>query len=1070
MMPAATTSPPKRARHYAGILVGSVVLVNLFVSGLVAFSLYLSYQQSREDVQTTGSNLARVLEENVLGRLEKIDTVLFASTLEVQRQLNEGGIDKVTLDAYLHQQYKNLPEADSLRVTNAQGDILYGTGIPADTPSSIADRNYFKQLRDPPAVWMTISEPVTGLISKKKVIIFAHRLNFADGSFAGVVYAPVAVNEITTMLSTLDVGKNGAAFLGKGTVNFQLIARHPEIPGSNGSTIVQTSPSPEFVDFANTHARNRNYESISDVDGVMRSYAIRRVGNYEYIVGVGLSSDDYLAEWRRDATIEGILATLFLLISILTGTVLYRSWMRREESLRELSEQEEKFRTIADFTYHWEAWLDSQWRLVWISPAVFNETGYTADECMAMPDYPMPIIHQDDKAVFQAARIKRASHDEPLQSIVFRYVRKDGSIRWGERSWRNLLDAEGNFIGQRSVVRDITEHRLVEQSLLDAKAAAEKANLSKGEFLANMSHEIRTPMNAIIGMSTLALGQAESPRMQDYLSKINSSSRALLSVLNDILDYSKVEAGKLELESQTFSLQTVLNNVANLFSLHAESKELNLVFEIAPDTPNCLIGDPLRLGQVMNNLVGNAVKFTQSGEVLVKVEPTNTEPGIVRLRFSVKDTGIGIDAKQIEHIFSPFTQADGSITRRFGGSGLGLSISHELVNKMGGEIQVESAPGKGSTFSFEICLPVAVDIDGVCGTSNAETAIPTASYTMRRERILVVEDDTINRQVAREFLVQAGFAVSAVSNGEQCLQALYDGNFDAVLMDLKMPVMDGFEATRRIRANTRWRELPVIAMTAAALPHERDECLAAGMNDHVAKPIEPQNLLQVLERWIPHDGFSPLARSPLQPTADKWPLELAGFDLNALNARLGRNPELLRSLLNQFALDFSDAANKLLGLIASGNTEDAIALAHQIKGAAGNLGAINVQRQAEVLEIELKHAQVPASLNNFKLALNNAIEIIVALDHQSKPKPEDIKGGAHDICYLGSAGEIVSRLKALLDNNDFVSHELMTELKAVTPCHALCPYLIELERYIDNVDYASARALIERIEQTQGTG
>ncbi len=1051
------------------MLVGAVVLANLFVSGVAVYSLLASYQQAHAEAQSDAHNLAHVLAENIVGRMDKIDAILFSTKLEITRQLESGDIDKTRLEDYLRKQYGNLPEADSLRVTNAQGDVLYGIGVRVEEQRSISDRAYFLHLRDTPDAQGIISEPLVGRISGKRVIVMAHRFDRPDGSFGGVVYAPIALDELSMMFSNLNIGKTGAVFIRKGIGDYTLIARHPEnLLGSNVSAIGHTRPAPEFVAFARSQSKIANYESTSGVDGITRNYSMRRLGKFDYIVGVGMSTDDYLADWRTKAITESILAALFMLISIVTATLVYRSWKRREESIQALATQEEKFRTIADYTSNWETWVDREWRLLWISQAVYEVTGFTVQECMVMPDYPMPLIHPDDRAKLASARLEKEYSEAPRRSLVFRYIRKDGTLRWGERTWRNLKDENGEFSGQRSSVRDITESRQAEQELLQTKLAAERASASKSEFLANMSHEIRTPMNAIIGLSTLALSKAESPKMQDYLDKINTSSRALLSVLNDILDYSKVEAGKLELESVIFSLQEVLDNVANLFSLHAEDIGLDFIFEIAPQTPDRIVGDPLRLGQVMNNLVGNAVKFTKAGKVHVKVEPVAIEPGFATLHISISDTGIGISADQVKNIFNPFTQADGSITRRFSGSGLGLSISQKLVNMMGSEIQVASELGRGSAFSFEVRFSLPADNAEEYVASGSVAPLPKSSPMVHGARVLVVEDNVMNRQVARELLVQAGFAVSTVSNGKKALQALHDGDFDAVLMDLQMPVMDGFEATRRIRTNPLWHELPVIAMTAAVQAHEQEECFAAGMNDHVAKPIEPHRLLQALEKWIKPGDRPPPPEMPSLSGTDNWLQHMSGFDLDAIQSRLGTNRELLLSLFGQFTLDFSGTADKLGELIALGKTQEAIALAHQIKGAAGNLGAVDVERHADKLERELTQAKATVSLNAFTLALNNAIESIALLNSQTVAKRE-LKG-YHDICYLSQNGEIAVRLKTLLENNDFVPHELMDELKAVAPCHPHCAYMTELERHIDNVDYASARALIKRIELEHARG
>ncbi|MEI6415291.1 MAG: transporter substrate-binding domain-containing protein, partial [Pseudomonadota bacterium] len=376
------------------------------------------------------------------------------------------------------------------------------------------------------------------------------------------------------------------------------------------------------------------------------------------------------------------------------------------------------------------------------------------------------------------------------------------------------------FYWNRRLAREISQRQRVEVALKQARDAAESANRAKSGFLANMSHEIRTPMNAIIGLSNLAMDLDLTPRLRDYLNKISLSAKALLAILNDILDYSKVEAGRLELETTTFNLAEVLENVASLFTVRAHEKGLILTVKVASEVPEQLVGDPLRLGQVLTNLTGNAIKFTASGTVRVQVERLEAEADFATLRFAVQDTGIGLNEEQIKHLFQAFTQADGSITRRFGGTGLGLAISQRLVGLMGGEILVTSTLDQGSEFSFKIRLAISEGIPASCAVA-APRSSREASAAILGARILLVEDNEINQQVARETLERLGFVVVIASHGEQALATLEASDpFDVVLMDIHMPVMDGLEATRRIRRDGRFHDLPVIAMSASVMARD----------------------------------------------------------------------------------------------------------------------------------------------------------------------------------------------------------------------------------------------------------
>ena len=400
--------------------------------------------------------------------------------------------------------------------------------------------------------------------------------------------------------------------------------------------------------------------------------------------------------------------------------------------------------------------------------------------------------------------------------------------------------------------------RLVDQrtiALQDAMIEAKEASRAKSAFLARMSHEIRTPMNAIIGLSRMVLEGELAPAQREHLEQIMQSSDALLGILNDILDYSKIEAGRLTLERAPFQVEKLLHSLRGIFAVKAREKGLTLRFSIAPDVPPVVLGDSLRLGQILINLVGNALKFTEEGEIEVGIRCLDRVSGdVVALEFSVRDTGIGIPEDRQELLFLPFMQADDSITRRFGGTGLGLAISRQLTELMGGEIRLASTPGAGSTFSFIVRLTVA---DTATTQSLLEQKAPGAAPALPQwqgERILLVEDVALNRTIAQALLRKVGLAVVTAVNGQEALDCLDREEappIALVLMDIQMPVMDGLTATRRLRADPRFAHLPIIAMTAHAMTEDREESRAAGMNEHLVKPIIPAELYSTLARWLP---------------------------------------------------------------------------------------------------------------------------------------------------------------------------------------------------------------------------
>ncbi len=466
-------------------------------------------------------------------------------------------------------------------------------------------------------------------------------------------------------------------------------------------------------------------------------------------------------------------------------------------------------------------------------------------------------IHTDDRARVVGAIRDALAAGEPFD-VELRILRAHGDVRWVHLRAQPHRDEAGRIAGYVGTAEDVTERRRAHERLERARDAAEQASAAKSMFLANMSHEIRTPMNGVIGMTELLLGTGLDEKQCHYAEQVLRSAGALLRIIDDILDYSKIEAGRMTLERVPFDLRQTLSDVVALLGERARENDTRIELEYDEALPAWLVGDPVRVRQVVMNLAGNAVKFTRGGRVWVRAERIGGNGTSVDVRLSVADTGVGIEREALERIFEAFTQADDSTTRRFGGTGLGLTICRQLVDLMDGRIAVESTPGEGTTFTVTLRLEVAEAAERADASAEsaecAEAAGARDEATDAPLRVLVAEDNAINREVAVLLLRELGCEVDVVEDGRAALERATSCVYDVVFMDCQMPEMDGYEATRRIRAweSGRRPHVPIVALTAHAMQGDREKCLVAGMDDHVPKPLSRDALARVLEkhtRW-----------------------------------------------------------------------------------------------------------------------------------------------------------------------------------------------------------------------------
>jgi polar amino acid transport system substrate-binding protein len=872
---------------------------------------------------------------------------------------------------------------------------------------------------------------------------------------------------------------------------------------------------------------------------------------------------------------------------------------------------------------------DKDGNIEYVNPTFCKVTGYSPQEAIG-----------NNPRVLKSGDLSESFYKNLWETILsgktwkgdFINKKKNGEEFWESASISPIKNDRGEITHFVAVKQDITERKHMEKELIHAKQAADDANKSKGDFLANMSHEIRTPMNAVIGMAHLALKTKLTAKQRDYLKKIQSSANSLLGIINDILDFSKIEAGKMDMESVEFNLEDVMDNLANLITVKAQEKEeLEVLFNTNRDVPRFLVGDPLRLGQILINLSNNAVKFTDTGEIVVSTELFKRNEGRVTLKFSVSDTGIGLTKEQAGKLFQSFTQADTSTTRKYGGTGLGLTISKRLAEMMGGEIWVESKYGQGTAFSFtadfglgqekakkkfkpsqdlrgmkvlvvddnatsrgilqemleSFSFEVSVAASGKEGITELENAdedkpfelvimdwkmpgmdgieaskrikdltslnkIPpivmvtaygreevmqqadqvglegfllkpvspsmlfdtimeafgekvreSSRVAPRKEqkaeafkqidgaRVLLVEDNEINQQVAKEILEGAGLNVALANNGQEAVSRIKETNYDAVLMDVQMPVMDGYTATREIR---KWESedrgqrtdirgqnsnlqpptsnIPIIAMTAHAMAGDEDKSIEAGMNDHVTKPIDPDQLFTTLQNWIkpkakraalqkPAVSIETSVEDQVISAGEILPESLPGFDLAAGLERLRGNESLYCKLLLDFGANYSGVANEIRDALVTRDFNQAHSLVHNLKGLAGNLEATDLQAAAVKIE-KLVKGKTEKTISdkelNLKFAeLENALEQALKAVETISPGPTGEKKAISSTreAMATVPPELIQRvtesIKTAVELGDVMKIKSIAEASK-SESSAMAPFCDELVRLAENFD------------------
>ncbi|CAG0977502.1 two-component system, sensor histidine kinase and response regulator [Rhodocyclaceae bacterium] len=825
------------------LLIGGLAGANLFVFALAGYSLHQSRQQYEMRARTQTQNIAYAIDQSVSNSIGKVDLVLQATVDELERQLAGGSVNPGAMTAFIDRQEARLPELEAIRVADASGLVILGKGLNKAERATWSDRDYFVFLRDNPDGGLQISKPRKGRVAKKYIVGFARRYNKPDGSFAGVVSAPIALDHFTGLLASFDLGPRGTAILRD--TDLGLVTRHPPIPDQPAGMVGNPSVSAEFRALVASGETAATYFTPQGADHTERIGSFRHLSGGPMIVIAAMAKEDYLADWRAEIVKTALLAVSFTLLSLLSAIFLLGLLNR---IVRESAKNRLYLQRAGDGIHI----LDEKGDLVEASDSFAAMLGYSRKELKGMN-----LTQWDARwpaEILLGEILPQKLAQEGTSTLETQHRRKDGTIIDVEVTVAAFAMDGSRFIYAAS--RDIGERKRAEAALREAMQKAEAANVAKSQFLATMSHEIRTPMNGILGMAQLLMAQnlTETERA-DYVRTILNSGQTLLTLLNDILDLSKVDAGKLELTQAAFDPAQLLTDTAALYGEAAHQKGLALDFVWQGPAGQRYRGDPVRLRQMLSNLVSNAIKFTDRGGIRIEATETERTEGSARLRFRVADTGIGIPDDKRHLLFQPFTQLDGSSTRQYGGTGLGLSIVRRLADLMGGSVEVDSAPGRGATFGFAVPAEIVPAGEDSRRTERRDRSPARPAPTAAAPRILVVEDNAVNRRVIEAILAKRGYTVQSAADGREAVAAATraDGRPDLVLMDCQMPEMSGFEATERIRAWEREQDqprLPIVALTAGAFPEDRDRCFAAGMDDFLAKPVDIEQLQDTLGRCL----------------------------------------------------------------------------------------------------------------------------------------------------------------------------------------------------------------------------
>lgn len=916
--------------------------------------------------------LARVIDVNLAIHLEANDKLLIA----VRDRLAQ--VDPARRAAAVAAEMRffveSTPGVRSLSVLDADGTVI-ASSRPEVVGLNFAERTYYKAAQATRDPRMTIVGGPLQTALNAFTVPMARPVFDAGGHFSGAVVLFLDPEFFKNMLSAVLYADDLRCLLiyEDGRV-FQSVGDTRIAPGANVSTAGSL-----FSQHKAGGQRETLLNSRSTATGDQRFGALRTVlsdalpSDTHLVISFTRNVESAFAPWKRDTL---LIATVALVLLQASGALL--AWYdrqralnwRREDELRQEREAAELARQqaaleIADLYEHAPCGyhsLDAQGRFLRINQTELDWLGLRREDVIGKMTF-QSLLNPEDAELFRKNfdQFKQAGR---IHDLEFRLRHADGQAFWVMASATAIYDADGNYLASRSTVSDISERKRIEADLAQQTREAIQANQAKSTFLSTMSHEIRTPLNAIVGTAYLLRLSPLDAAQRGDLDTIQIASQNLLALINDILDLSRIEAGDLAIASCPFSLTDVLDELRAMFAASAASKGLRLDIAALPGgLPADIEADGNRLRQILINLLNNAIKFTPAGQVDLRITAHDREAqsNLLMLRFTVTDTGIGIAPETLARLFQPFTQADASTSRQFGGSGLGLSIVKRQATLMGGAVGADSQPGVGSTFWVELPFGIASAGRPLARKDREQGRSFAAGGALAGARVLVVDDSPINLNVIQRILASEGALATGCTSGAQVLARLQEAplDYDAVLMDLQMPGMDGCETTVRIREELKLLALPVIALTASATTTERQRALAAGMNDFLTKPVEPERLVDVLHQHVArfHNPALPrrAAQDPLRaPGAgdsapEAWP-EIPGVDAQEASRLLDGDVAFFRALLQQFVDENAGVVAEIQAMLDAGDGLHAARRVHKLRGQAGNIGAKRLQEAAGALE------------------------------------------------------------------------------------------------------------------------